>query len=217
MPEFEKETHPSYGMLRFTRVNGGSRNLFGSSIPHQNTIRLTLCKGNVERTLNTDFYSAGGQIAEVEMSYSQFAELIGSMNVGNGVPVTIKWLQGEGQIENCPYVDKRMLFEKEFKAKLDSTNETANQLVSEVKDLFNEKKSLTKKDKEEILAKLARISREINENSQFVYEQFNEQMDKTVSEAKGEVDAFVVNKINSIAQKSIIEQLSSDISTPKLD
>ena len=36
--------------------------------------------------------------------------------------------------------------------------------------------------------------------------QFNEQMDKTTIEAKGEIEAFMQNKINSIAQASLVEQ-----------
>ena len=35
---------------------------------------------------------------------------------------------------------------------------------------------------------------------------FNEQMDKTTTEAKGEIEAFMQNKINSIAQASLVEQ-----------
>ena len=35
-----KETHPSYGMLQFSRTTGGKTSLFGSSIKHKDTIRL---------------------------------------------------------------------------------------------------------------------------------------------------------------------------------
>ena len=38
---------------------------------------------------------------------------ITSMNQGSGVPVTIRYIQGE-RIEDCPFVDKRQQFEKEF-------------------------------------------------------------------------------------------------------
>ena len=39
----------------------------------------------------------------------------------------------------------------------------------------------------------------------FIAKQFNEQMDKTVSEAKGEIEAFCQNKINAIASASLVE------------
>lgn len=39
----------------------------------------------------------------------------------------------------------------------------------------------------------------------FCAKQFDEQMDKTVSEAKGEIEAFCQNKINTIAQSALVE------------
>ena len=39
----------------------------------------------------------------------------------------------------------------------------------------------------------------------FIADQFNEQMDKTVMEAKGEIESFCRNKINSIASASLAE------------
>ena len=35
--------------------------------------------------------------------------------------------------------------------------------------------------------------------------QFNEQMDKTVMEAKGEIEAFYQNKVNAIASAALME------------
>ena len=47
--------HPSYGMLSFHRVTGAATPLFGSSIQHRDTIRLTLKEGEVKRSLNKDW------------------------------------------------------------------------------------------------------------------------------------------------------------------
>lgn len=46
---------------------------------------------------------------------------------------------------------------------------------------------------------------EINGNREFIYKQFNEQMDKTTLEAKGEIEAFMQNKINSVASAASVE------------
>lgn len=198
--------HPSYGLLQFSRMSGRLTNLFGSSIQHKDTIRLRISEGEVKRDLSTDWYCDNGRIIEVEMSYSQFAEAITSMNVGSGVPVTIRWVREEGRIEPCPFTDKKQQFKEEFKHRLDKANETANQLILNVEKLFEEKKNLTKKDKDEILSMLIKIYQSINGNSDFVYRMFNEQMDKTTTEAKGEIEAFMQNKINSIAQAALVEQ-----------
>ena len=204
--ENEYMKHPSYGLLQFSRMSGGLTNLFGSSIQHKDTIRLCISECDVKRDLSTDWYHDNGRIIEVEMSYSQFAEAITSMNMGNGVPVTIRWVRGEGRIEPCPFTDKKQQFEEEFKHKLDKANETANQLILNVEKLFEEKKNLTKNDKNEILSMLTKIYQSINGNSDFMYRMFNEQMDKTTTEAKGEIEAFMQNKINSIAQAALVEQ-----------
>lgn len=204
--ENEYMKHPSYGLLSFSRISGGTTNLFGSSIQHKDTIKLCISECDVKRDLSTDWYHDNGRIIEVEMSYSQFAEAITSMNMGNGVPVTIRWVRGEGRIEPCPFTDKKQQFEEEFKHRLDKANETANQLILNVEKLFEEKKNLTKNDKNEILSMLTKIYQSINGNSDFMYRMFNEQMDKTTTEAKGEIEAFMQNKINSIAQAALVEQ-----------
>ena len=42
-------------------------------------------------------------------------------------------------------------------------------------------------------------------NMDFIADQFNEQMDKTIMEAKGEIESFCQNKINSIASAALVE------------
>ncbi len=49
------------------------------------------------------------------------------------------------------------------------------------------------------------LKSDIGSNIEFIADQFNEQMDKTVMEAKGEIESFCQNKINSIASGSLVE------------
>lgn len=48
-------------------------------------------------------------------------------------------------------------------------------------------------------------NQDIGSNLEFVADQFNKQMDQTVMEAKGEIESFCQNKINSIAHQAIAE------------
>ena len=88
--------HPSYGILRLTRASNGGQGvaLFGSSIHHNNTIRLSISKGFEERKENeTRYYGYAAMkdsYIDLEMCYSQFAEAITSIGMGEGVPVTIR-------------------------------------------------------------------------------------------------------------------------------
>ena len=81
----------------------------------------------------------------------------------------------------------------------------AQQLIQDVTDLFSQKKALTKADKEAVISKLRKLSMDIGCDLDFIVDQFNEQMDKTVMEAKGEIESFCQNKINAIASAALVE------------
>lgn len=200
-----RTSHPSYGSLVFNRRNGGTTPLFGSSIEHRNTIAMTLYHADLTRGLHSDSIYGNKKIVEVEMSYSQFAEAITSMNMGSGVPVTIRWTEKDGRIPSCDFVSKREQFTDEFKEKRREVTEESQRIIQDVSNLFNQKKTLTKADKQEILSKLSKLSMEIGCNMDFIADQFNEQMDKTIMEAKGEIESFCQNKINSIASAALVE------------
>lgn len=210
-----KDTHPTYGMMQFSRTQrSGSTTLFGSSIVHSNTVKMCLREASVERSLSSDFYYAGDTIAEVEMSQSQFAELITSMNCGSGVPVTIRWLKGVGNTGDCPFIHKREQFEEELSQNLKQSNEKADELIAKVQELFSKGSALTKADKAAVMDMLTKLKHEVGCNREFIYKSFNEQMDKTVMEAKGEIEAFMQNKVNSLA--SLVAK-EGDPETPEID
>ena len=108
----KKETHehPSYGVISFSRTYGGEKNLFGSSIKHQNTIRMKVSHAKLERRLNEDHVYEKDKIIEVEMSEAQFAQAITSLNSAAGVPVTLLYTQKEGKIPPCNFSNKRETF-----------------------------------------------------------------------------------------------------------
>lgn len=199
------EKHPSYGMLLFSHTHGGERELFGSSIKHNDTIRMYLKHGEVKRDMNSDWYTGRDMIVELEMSETQFAEAITNMNFNDGVPVTIRYTEKDGIIDPCPFISKHEQFEQELNKNLDKANEITNSIIDETTELFKKKGTITKSEKNRILSLLYDLSRNINGNRDFIYSMFNEQMEKTIHEAKGEIEAFIQNKMHSIAAKVIYE------------
>lgn len=197
-----REKHESYGLIGFNRSYGGERYLFGSSIPHNNVITLTIREGELDRSLNRDWYYGRKKLIEVAMSESQFAELITSFGHGDGVPCTLKEVMGERR-ESCPFENKRMQFENEVKEHIEEIHADTEKLIKETKDLFESKKAFNKADKEKVINLLEKINREIKSNTPFIMSQFNEQMDKTVKEAKGEVEAFTQTKMHSLALEAL--------------
>lgn len=112
------EKHPCYGMLGFSRRSCPTTPLFGSSIQHRDTICMTLKHGELGRHLNNDYYFGKGIIAEVEMSYSQFAEAITAINVGDGVPCTIRFTEKDGYVKDRPFVNKQEQFKLKFREEI---------------------------------------------------------------------------------------------------
>lgn len=104
------ETHESYGMVglsRFTCGGGKGMNLFGSSIQHYSGMTLTIREAVKRRNLNREWYGGRRIIAEVTLSPAQFAEMIMTPNVGDGVPCTINFVTGEGTKAECPEYNQR--------------------------------------------------------------------------------------------------------------
>lgn len=198
--------HPAYGTLLFNKSSCGSTSLFGSSIKHRNVITMELYHANISRELNKDWIFGNKPIVKVKMSYSQFAEAITSFGMNTGVPVTITWTEKDGNIPECDFISKQEQFVDEFTEKRKESVKESRQIIQDVKELFSQKKTLTKADKQEIINRLNRLSMNIGSNLDFVAKSFTEQIDKTVMEAKGEIEAFYQNKISSIAHAAIMEQ-----------
>lgn len=195
----EKTTeHESFGIAGFSRLSrgGDGTTLFGSSIKHNNTITFKVYHAEHIRRLHEDrFYARGGMpIVEIEMSQTQFADMITTMNIGDGSPVTIRSVHGK-RMANCPHENKRMQHSKEFKERMAQFGNSLTQTKTDIYSMIE--KRLPKKDQQELKNMLDGLIQEIRNNIPFFENQFSEQIDKTVTEAKGEVEAFITNKIMS--------------------
>lgn len=200
-----KKVHPSYGKISFNRnYNGAAVPLFGSSITHRNTISLRIEAASVSREVGTDFYGSEGLIVEVEMSQSQFAEAITSIGT-SGVPCTLRYANGE-RIERGPIESVRQQLEQEFSQEFDEMRERHEQFGNLLKDILGGNKNVGKGDRERILREFDILRSKNTNNPQFYMKQFNAQMDKTVAEAKGEVEAFYEKRKNDILQAAALGQ-----------
>jgi len=208
MDDVKRYEHESFAMLGISRTTcNKGKNLFGSSIKHSNTISLRIKSARIDRHLNRDWYHAKSlPYIEVEMSYSQFAEAITSLNCGDGIPVTLRQFNGK-QMEECPQFDKRQEFEEEFEKEMIGIGNSLRKLTEHAEALLDSKKAPTKSEKETILNSIKSLRQEIEKNIPFMQKSFNEQMDKTVLEAKGEVEGFVMHKIISAGLEGLQNEL----------
>lgn len=199
-----KEEHPSYGQLGFFRSTGGNPNLYGSSIKHSQKIVLEISRSQKIRNLHRTWYFPRQEIIRLEMSPTQFAEAITTMG-STPVPVTITRLEGD-LIPDCPEENTRQRFVDEFKQKVGRITGDMKEDFKTARDLLKQKGTLKVADREAIASLLNRLEMEIRSNIPFVHSQFDEAVDKTVTEAKGEIEAFFENKVRTLGLEAAREK-----------
>lgn len=213
-----KETHPCYGMIGLNRqTHPGGTVLFGSSIPHSNVFSLSIRPAAKYRSLNSDRYF-GDRNAHIEVliSGTQLIDLITSPNMGDGIPCTIHRLNGE-KIDECPDTNQRKKYEDEFDATIKDATQQALDLEVQIAELLERKGTIKKAEKEELRRMVGAVVSKLRSTIPFIQSQFNEAMDDTVTEAKGEVEAFFSAKIEALGLESLRSELEQFLLPPMDD
>ena len=210
----EVEQHESFGMIGFSRVSSSHGvSFFGSSIRSNHFIHLRIKRGSRRRDLAHYWYHGEENLIEIRLSPNQFAELLTTLNVGDGVPCTIERV-GNQQMAECPAVHQRQLYEDEFRQTMKDVAEKAHDLERQVVDMFFDGERIGKKARLDVKGKLGALVAYIDDKMPWVQKQFNEAMDKTVVEAKGEVEAFVNHKIHSLGIEALNAEVMAALEAP---
>jgi hypothetical protein len=204
MKDNKRTTHESYAVAQLSRVSSSkTKPLFGSSIGHSNTIELRIYKAmHIRSDYSSDRYHPTDELIVVEMSNTQFAELITSFNYGAGVPVTLRKFDGDVIKQPDTIKDKRKEHIDEFKEKM---REFSNRLKEGEERLLEllKKQKLSKDDKQEMKSLFNHMRGNINNNIPFFETMFEEQIDKTIAEAKGEIDSFITNAVTKTGLETL--------------
>lgn len=201
------QEHESYGMITLSRGQGHPKALFGSSIEHPTTITLCINTAEHTRSLNNDRYYGKKNIIEVELSQAQFAEMITNINT-EGTPCTIRKVMG-ARMENPEFKSKVSQFQNEFKNKMHNLSEDINSVIEDAVEILENKKTVNKGDREHILSAIKQLTMQLKSNMPFINEQFTEQMEGVVVEAKASIEAFMQEKIRQ-AGITGVEGMSAD-------
>lgn len=215
MTEIEKvETHPSWGMVGFYRNHGTERQLFGSDVSNHGTVCLKVKHAKKERALGRDWTMGTDIICEVEMSSLQFAELLTNMNVGDGVPCTIRYTQKDGPVTYQEEKSKLAVLYAERDAVVDRASSNLKAARDEIAELVNTKK-LSKSVGNELLHKISTALSDLEgDNFEFYKRQAHKEVDRLVVEAKSQISDYVNSKIYSVGLETLMK--GADI-TPKLN
>lgn len=209
------ETHPSFGMIGAARWTCGGRGsvLFGSHLPGHNAgVTLTIRAAGRSFDLGHERVSAasvGGRVlAEVDLSTVQWAELLTSMNVGDGVPCTVRYVTGDaetgGRRPDPPPVDSepervRVEFADLLRERADAVRASRAAVAGKLRAKAG---VALAKEVDDILAA---VEQDLRSNSPWYVRQFTEATDRVANAVKAEVDGFLTGVAVRLGVKSLRE------------
>lgn len=205
--ERERFTHPSYGMIRASRIHGNSGKLFGSELEIDHYIEIEVQHGSMDRELSNDWFYAShtSPVVQLRMSPLQFAEFVTSLNCGDGVPCTLEYADGKKVEQQTSNETKKEATHRQFKDRMKMFASRLLKKRDEAKDLVK-KKTLSKEDQRQLLLHLDWLTQEITRNIPFFMECFQEVADRVVAESKAEVEAAIMHKITTLGLAELQNQ-----------
>jgi hypothetical protein len=185
----ETQSHPSYGMIGFSRVSTRNQVLFGSSVKHDYMIQMVVKRADVDRDLNRDWYHGRGTILELYMTPNQFIEAITKMNHGDGVPATLYYTEKDGIIEECKFTNERTIISNEFKEQFDKLADKPRKILQSVLNLLAPGKPVKKSNLNEVVNMIKSLDQELGFNIPWMRTAVDEMMEKNLNEARSEIEA----------------------------
>ncbi len=198
--------HESYGMVGFSRIQGSTGPMFGSALPDQSTfIRLQVHRASRRHHLGRDWYSSSGSpiLLELNLTANQFAELLTNMNVGNGVPCTLRYVDSN-EMEPCPAEKlEAQQVRDDFENKTEQIAKNLDGTVKKISAILDEKKPISQAERKEIRQLLDLVVQDVRSNIPFWLEQFHTATGKIATSVKAEVEAFLMHAITSAGLKAL--------------
>ena len=164
------EEEPAFAMMGFSRCqcSGEGMSLYGSNLKHSTIIKMTLSHSSRERGLSKNWFVGNDTIAEVEMSQNQFSEMITSMNIGSGVPVTLTYTEKDGQIEPPSFDSVVDQHKTEFAKNSERVIGNSEELLAKAVDILAGGGSLKKAAREELLRDIQKLVQDVESNLPFM-------------------------------------------------
>jgi ElaB/YqjD/DUF883 family membrane-anchored ribosome-binding protein len=195
------ETHPSYAQLSFSRVNcskSDNNTLYGSAIRHQSiiTMRIAPSKKHVSN-YSESYFAENHPYIEIQMSQAQFAEAITTLNVGSGVPVTLKSMMGKWY-PDCQELTVQERTQQNLNKQLKQFANKLKEYKARTEEILTKKGTITASEKMELKGTLSGFLTDIQSNLPFLNECMQEALDKNVSAAKSDVESFLMHSITML-------------------
>lgn len=188
--EYGGEEHPAWAMIGASRVQNGPPGavLFDSDIRHGHTIMVRISTASRRRDLNQDYLHSEKEFIEIEMSEAQWASFVSSMNVGNGVPCTVRRREGEWTVPGMPY-------EPRLQESMNETRQAADKVVEKIREAFE---AYEAKKSAANLRTLRAAIENATPNVLFAAKSLTKHAENVVQRARADIEAMVASKARQL-------------------
>ena len=184
-PDQEFESHESFGTIALFRGQGTSQALFDSNVTHQEVIIVEISEAKRRRSLSEERVFPEELLLRFAMSPNQWANFISGVGQGGGVPVTLNYVHGDQRKRQQPPPPEGG---KRFELEL---GEFTQEMTGELDRMIAASKGRQKRELEKIRNML------VNQLP-FMERQFVRYMNRTVTEAKADVDAHIGERLRTM-------------------
>ena len=197
-------THESYGIISLARIHGGGGcDLFMSPVRPPGAMMITISTARRHHdSICGDLVMDDKILLELEMSETQFATAITTLNSGPGTPCTLKLRAEPGsKLMECepppPQMSEARGFREKFLRDIGAKRASLRAVRRRIGTLLERPKPPNKAERDEVLHEIDQLIRLFEDSAPFVMERFEESTAATVAAAKGELAAFADNLVRS--------------------
>lgn len=207
---FDNQTvthHPAYGMVTVNRTHTNGTTLFASDINHNELITLAFFQGEECETDGDMRQSrrSNRPLLEVSLSPAQWAAMITSFGLGEGVPCTLNYIR-DGKIVGLPSIEKVESTRERFDRQI---QEAAAREMAKIQEKMDALAGLVakgkagKKELAEVYSGLAGAMNNLPGNLSFSTTLMQEAMDHIVASGKAELEAVALGVATRLGMKEM--------------
>ncbi|MBU4680400.1 hypothetical protein KC222_00030 [Cedecea davisae] len=202
--------HPAFGMVSVNRTSSGGTRLFASDLSHSEVVTMRFYEAEqLEQDGIQKCRLTGGRrgapLLSVSLSPAQWAAMITSFGLGDGVPCTINALHTTG-FQRLPEIGRiestRERYERQIQEAGQREIAKVQTAMSALRELA-EKGKAGKRELAEALSKIDTALYNLPGNLSFTTELIQENMDKVVASGKAELEAVALGVATRLGVKEI--------------
>jgi hypothetical protein len=199
-----KLRHPAFGQIAISRVSGKAT-LYGSDFEHQHYVSISVFESELHRNLSRDWMHTRKEFIRLDMSEAQWAAFVSSFNVGEGVPCTITYVQGDTKMRpGIPHRDEQHEFNREGAETVADVEARLDRLMHDIETGALGKMNVG--TQRELISRVQMIKQQIGPNLKFVAQSFGEHLEARLSKAKIELSAWAQNVLVRAGMQSIAQR-----------